>query len=82
MLCVDVARHGEARLQDLLGIIQWSLQQLFEVLILCHFLVACLSPLGYGLGIQRKTKELRNVVYITKCAVISRKKLERFLKLK
>lgn len=49
MLRVDVARHGEARLQDLLGVVQRSLQQLLEVLVLGHFLVAGLPPLSDGL---------------------------------
>lgn len=66
VLRVDVARHGEARLQDLLGVIQWSLQQLFEVLILGHFLVARLSPLGYGLEIK-KGQWRWNVARVTKC---------------
>ena len=53
VLRVDVARHGEARLQDLLGVVQGGQQQLLEVLILRHLLVACLPPLGYGLEVKR-----------------------------
>lgn len=55
VLRVDVARHGEARLQDLLSVVQRSLQQLFEVFILGHFLVARFPPLSYGLE-KKKTK--------------------------
>lgn len=49
VLRVHVARHGEARLQDLLGVIQRSLKELLEVLVLGHFLVARLPPLSDGL---------------------------------
>lgn len=58
VLGVDVARHGEARLQELLGVVQRSLQQLSEVLVLGHLLVACLTPLGYGLRSKRKETQL------------------------
>ena len=54
VLRVHVAGHGEARLQDLLGVVQRRLQQLLEVLVLGHLLVAGLAPLGDGL---RKEKE-------------------------
>lgn len=57
VFCVNVSGHGEPRLQDLLGIIQGSLQQLFKVLILCHFLVARLSPLGDGLECTEEDKD-------------------------
>ena len=60
MLRVNVARHGEPRLQDLLGVVQRSLQQLFEVLVLCQFLVARLPPLGYSLERKRKETALRS----------------------
>lgn len=49
VLCVDVPWHREPRLQDLLCIIQGRLQEMLEVFILGHVLVACLPPLGYGL---------------------------------
>lgn len=49
MLRVHIAWHGEARLQDLLRVVQRSLQQVLEVLILRHVLVAGLLPLSYGL---------------------------------
>lgn len=49
VLCVDVPRHREPRLQDLLCIVQGRLQEVLEVFILGHVLVACLPPLGYGL---------------------------------
>lgn len=52
MFSVDVARHGEACLQDLLSVIQRSLKQLLKVLILWHFLVACLSPLSNSLKLN------------------------------
>lgn len=50
MLGVDVSGHGEACLQDLLSIIQRCMKKLFEVFILWHLLITCLSPLSNGLS--------------------------------
>lgn len=49
MLRVDVPRHGEARVQQLLGVIYRSLKEVFEVLVLSHVLVARLPPLSHRL---------------------------------
>lgn len=49
MLRVDVPRHGEACVQQLLGVVYWSLKEVFEVLVLSHVLVACLPPLSHRL---------------------------------
>lgn len=49
MLGVDVPRHGEAALQDLLRVVDGRAQQLREALVLRHVLVAESTPLGYCL---------------------------------
>lgn len=54
MLGVDVSRHGEARLQDVVGVVLWSLEELLKVLVLWHFLVARLLPLCNGLRKKKK----------------------------
>ena len=51
MFGVNVARHGKARLQDLLGVGDGRLQQLSEVLVLGHVLVAEREPLADRLGL-------------------------------
>lgn len=56
MLCVNVTWHREACLQNLLGIIQWCLQEVLEVFILRHVLVPSFTPLGYGLHQNKPTK--------------------------
>lgn len=49
MLRVDVPRHGEACVQQLLGVVYRSLKEVFEVLVLSHVLVARLPPLSHRL---------------------------------
>ena len=46
---MDVPRHREPSLQDLLCIVQGRLQEVLKVFLLGHVLVACFPPLGYGL---------------------------------
>lgn len=50
MLCVYVAGHREAAVEDLLGVVHRSLQQVAEVLVLWQLLVACLTPLRDSLS--------------------------------
>jgi len=59
LLRVDVARHREPSVEDLLSIVHRRLQQLFEVLVLGHVLVAGRSPLGYGLAVEYEYLEER-----------------------
>ena len=59
VLRADVPRHGEARVQDLLSIVQGRLQKVLEVFVLWHVLVARFLPLGYGL---RQNKGIKTTV--------------------
>jgi len=45
LFSVDVSRHGEPGLEDFLRIVNGRLQQLFEVLVFGHVLVAQVAPL-------------------------------------
>lgn len=56
LLCINIARHRESCLQNFLSIIYWCLQQLAEILILWHVLIARRSPLSYSLR-KLKLKE-------------------------
>lgn len=58
MLCVYVAGHREAAVEDLLGVVHRSLQQVAEVLVLGHLLVACLTPLRHSL-MDRQRERVR-----------------------
>lgn len=58
MLCVYVAGHREAAVEDLLGVVHRSLQQVAEVLVLWQLLVACLTPLRDSL-MDRQRKGYR-----------------------
>lgn len=58
VLRVDVSRHGEARVQQLLGVVHWSLKQVFEVLVLGHVLIAGLPPLSHSLTERRSETQL------------------------
>ena len=49
MLCVYVAGHRKAAVEDLLCVVHRSLQQVAEVLVLWQLLVACLTPLRHSL---------------------------------
>lgn len=58
VLGVNVAGHGEAAVQDLLGVIHRGLQKVPEVLIFRHLLVPCLAPLRHRLAGDRKHTEI------------------------
>lgn len=58
VLRVDVSRHGEARVQQLLGVVHRSLKQVFEVLVLGHVLIAGLPPLSHSLTERRSETHL------------------------
>ena len=51
MFSVDISRHRKPSLQDILSIAAGSSQQLSEVLVLRHVLIAELEPLGNRLAL-------------------------------
>jgi len=59
VLRIDVARHWEARLKNLLRVVHRCLQQLLEVLVLWHVLVFEGSPLGDGLAVVNQNLKER-----------------------
>lgn len=56
MLRVNVSGHWKPGMEDFLGIIYWSLQQVVKILIFRHILVTWFTPLGYGLGTGGRKK--------------------------
>lgn len=72
MFCINVSGHWKSGMENFLGIVYWSLQQVVKIFIFWHILVTWLTPLSYGLVMgEERSSELIHQSFLENTKVFS-----------